>query len=64
MINNKCGVFFEIHKNQSNDVIQEYKYDELLSPEEYDLILMNIEGLCSDAYEIWYIIKALDIKYI
>ena len=64
MIKDNCGVFFEIHKPQDEIVLYSEKIRDIIPPGKNNFIFYNLEKFCTGEYEIWYIIKSRNKKFI
>ena len=64
MIKDNCGVFFEIHKPIDETVLYSEKIREIIPPEKNNFIFFNLDKFCTGEYEIWYIIKSRNKKFI
>jgi hypothetical protein len=60
---NICGSFIEIHRPGNPEVIESHKISEY-SVNGYMSVFMNTYKLCSGRFEIWFVTRMRDYKYI
>ncbi len=60
---NICGSFIEIHRPGNSEVIESHKISEY-SVNGYQTVFINTYKLCSGRFEIWFVTRMRDYKYI